>query len=110
MIAFPTEVDPVKTILRTSGWVTKRFPTTLPLPGKTLNTPSGIPAMRANSPKRIAERGVYSAGLRTTVFPAAKAGAKPHPAIGIGKFHGTMMPTTPKGSLKVKSMPPGTGI
>ena len=54
--------------------------------------------------------GVSSAGLRTTVLPAASAGANPQPAIGIGKFHGTMMPTTPSGSWNVTSSPPGTGI
>ena len=110
MICFPTVVEPVKTTLRTNGCVTKRFPTTLPLPGKTLNTPSGIPAINANSPKRIADSGVYSAGFNTTVLPAANAGAKPHPAIGIGKFQGTIIPTTPSGSLKVTSIPPATGI
>ena len=31
-------------------------------------------------------------------------------AIVIGKFHGTMMPTTPYGSWNVTSMPPATGI
>ncbi|GAA5119343.1 hypothetical protein GCM10023339_32980 [Alloalcanivorax gelatiniphagus] len=44
------------------------------------------------------------------MLPAARAGAKPHAAIGIGKFQGTMMPTTPSGSWKVRSVPPGTGI
>ncbi len=44
------------------------------------------------------------------MLPAASAGAKPQPAIGIGKFQGTMMPTTPSGSWKVTSMPPATGI
>ena len=59
---------------------------------------------------RIAVSGVSSAGLSTTVLPAARAGAKPQPAIGIGKFHGTMTETTPSGSLKVTSRPPATGI
>jgi len=58
----------------------------------------------------IAVSGVTSAGLSTTVQPAASAGARPQPAIGIGKFQGTMTPTTPTGSLKVMSIPPGTGI
>ena len=44
------------------------------------------------------------------MLPAASAGAKPQPAIGIGKFHGTMTPTTPTGSAKVMSTPPATGI
>jgi hypothetical protein len=30
--------------------------------------------------------------------------------ISIGKFHGTMTPTTPSGSWNVTSTPPGTGI
>ena len=94
----PTSVDPVKTTLRTSSWVTKRSPTTEPLPGSTVSTCSGSPASSASSPIRIAVRGVISAGLSTTVLPAASAGAKPHPAMGIGKFHGTITPTTPSGS------------
>ena len=47
---------------------------------------------------RSALSGVNSAGLTTTVLPAASAGANPHPAIAIGKFQGTMTPTTPSGS------------
>ncbi len=47
---------------------------------------------------RRALSGVSSAGLSTTVLPAARAGAKPHPAIAIGKFQGTITPTTPRGS------------
>ena len=76
----------------------------------TVNTPSGSPASSASSPSRIAVSGVSSAGLSTTVLPAASAGAKPQPAIGIGKFHGTITPTTPSGSWKVMSTPPATGI
>jgi hypothetical protein len=41
--------------------------------------------------------GVVSAGLRTTVFPVASAGASFHAAISIGKFHGMICPTTPIG-------------
>ena len=110
MICLPTVVEPVKTIFRTKGWVTNLFPTIDPLPTTTLNTPSGIPALSANSPNLIAVIGVYSAGFKTTVFPAASAGAKPQPAIGIGKFQGTITPTTPSGSLKVISTPFATGI
>ena len=69
-----------------------------------------MPASSASSPMRIAVSGVISAGLSTTVLPAARAGAKPQPAMGIGKFHGTITPTTPSGSWKVMSMPPATGI
>ena len=44
MIFLPTAVEPVKPTLRTSGWVTKRSPTTDPAPGMIVSTPSGIPA------------------------------------------------------------------
>ena len=74
MICLPTAVDPVKHTLRTSGWVTKRSPTTDPFPGTTVNTPGGRPAARPSSPSRIAVSGVSSAGFRTTVLPAARAG------------------------------------
>ena len=55
----PTSVDPVNTILRTSGWVTKRSPTTEPLPGSTWNRPAGSPASTANSPRRMVVSGVH---------------------------------------------------
>ena len=58
----------------------------------------------------IAVSGVHSAGFSSTALPAASAGAKPQDAIVIGKFHGTITPTTPSGSWKVTSSPPATGI
>ena len=51
-----------------------------------------------------------SAGLSTTVLPAASAGATFQEAIVSGKFHGVMSATTPSGSRKVMSTPPATGI
>ncbi len=50
----PTSVEPVKQTLRTAGWSTKRWPTTLPLPGRICRTPSGMPASSASSPRRSA--------------------------------------------------------
>jgi len=44
--------------------------------------------------------GVCSAGFKTTVFPAAKAGANFQVAINKGKFHGMICPQTPRGSLR----------
>ncbi len=110
MIRWPTSVEPVKTTLPTSGWSTGRWPATAPSPGTTWNTSSGSPATSARAARRRAVRGVRLAGLSTTVLPAARAGAKPQPAIGMGKFQGTITPTTPMGSRKVTSSPPGTGI
>ena len=70
MTSRPTSVEPVNAIFATSGCSISRCPTTEPLPTSTLTTPSGIPASRTSSPSRIAESGVSSAGLRTTVFAA----------------------------------------
>src|SRR3954463_5229552 len=45
----------------------------------------------------IAVIDVVSAGLRTTVLPAANAGAIFHAAINRGKFQGMIWPATPTG-------------
>ena len=81
-----------------------------PGPTTTLTTPSGTPASTAMRSKRSAVSGVSSAGLSTTVLPAASAGASFHDAIVSGKFHGVMSATTPSGSRTVKAMPPAMGI
>ena len=110
MIPRPTSVEPVKPIFATSGCSTRRAPTTEPLPTSTLSTPSGIPASSASSASRSAESGVSSAGFSTTVFPHASAGPSFQDAMLSGKFQGTISPTTPSGSRKVRSTPPATGI
>ena len=76
-----------------------------------LITPGGKPASRASSPSRNADSGVCSAGLSTTVQPAASAGASFHDASISGTFQGMMAPTTPTGSLTVypKHSDPGNG-
>jgi len=51
-------------------------------------TPSGNPTSYISSAILKAVRGVYSAGLSTTVHPAAKAGASFQANIRAGKFHG----------------------
>jgi hypothetical protein len=47
--------------------------------------------------KHSAVSGVNSAGLSTTAFPAASAGATFHASMSSGKFHGMICPTTPSG-------------
>ncbi len=106
----PTSVEPVNAILATSGCSTRRCPHTDPGPATTLTTPSGSPASTAIRSSSSAVSGVSSAGFSTTVLPAASAGATFHEAITSGKFHGTIIPTTPSGSRKVMSTPPATGI
>ena len=71
-----------------------------------MKTPSGRPASAVSSANLSAVSGVSEAGLRTTVFPAARAGAIFHEASRNGKFHGTMAPMTPIGwrSVNVKAL------
>ena len=76
MMILPTSVDPVKATLSTPGCLTRASPAVSPKPGTMLMTPAGNPASMASSPIRRAESGVCSAGLSTTVQPAASAG--PH--------------------------------
>ena len=86
-ISRPTAVDPVNAILSTPGWSTSAAPVS-PSPVTTFSTPAGMPASSASSPRRSAVSGVCSAGLSTTVQPAASAGETFHDAISSGKFQG----------------------
>ena len=72
-ISRPTAVEPVNAILSHPGWSTSAAPVS-PSPVSTFSTPGGNPASRASSPRRSALSGVCSAGLSTTVQPAARAG------------------------------------
>ena len=71
----PARVEPVKETTSTSGWPTSASPAARPRPVTTLSTPGGRPASSAASARRKAERGATSLGFRTTVHPAASAGA-----------------------------------
>ena len=63
-----------------------------------LTTPGGKSISCKISARRKAVNDVVSAGLSTTVFPQASAGAIFHAAIIKGKFHGMICPQTPIGS------------
>ena len=93
----PTSVDPVNAILSTSGWATSASPAR-PSPVMMLTTPAGSPISSQSSAKRSAVSEVNSAGLSTTVFPMAIAGAIFHASISSGKFHGMIWPITPTGT------------
>ena len=95
-IALPTSVEPVNAILSTPGCLTSSAPVR-PSPVTMLTTPGGSSAWRTTSQKRSAESGVVSAGLSTTVLPAASAGAIFHASMSSGKFHGMICPATPTG-------------
>ena len=62
-----------------------------------LTTPGGRSAWRQTSAKSSADSGVVDAGLRTTVLPAASAGAIFQASISSGKFHGMIWAATPSG-------------
>ena len=96
----PTSVDPVKAILSIPILAVIAAPVGTPGPVTILTTPSGRPASSMISPKRRADRGVSSAGLRIAVFPHASAGASFQAHISSGKFQGMINPTTPIGSRK----------
>ena len=96
-ISRPTSVEPVNATFAISGWRTSAAPVE-PSPVTMLSTPGGSPVSCATSAKRSAVSGVYSAGLSTTVFPAASAGATFQASMSSGKFQGMIWPATPTGS------------
>ena len=83
----PTSVEPVNATFARPSCATSAAPVR-PSPVTTLSTPSGSPASAAISAKASAVSGVNSAGLSTTVLPAASAGATFHASISSGKFQG----------------------
>ncbi len=95
-ICLPTSVEPVKATLSTPGCSTRARPVA-PAPVTMLTTPGGRSAWRQMSAKNSAVSGVVSAGLSTTVLPAARAGAIFQASMSIGKFHGITCAATPSG-------------
>ena len=101
----PTSVDPVNDTLSTIGLVHSSRPMAGAFGASavmTLNTPGGTPAWRDSSTSASAHNGVASAGLATTVQPAARAGATLRVIIAIGKFQGVIAAHTPIGCLSTK--------
>lgn len=84
MISRAVAVLPVKAILSTFGWVASAAPAMRPYPFTMLITPGGKPAFTVRLAKYRIDRGVCSAGLRTTVLPQARAGPSFHAAIERG--------------------------
>ena len=75
MMSLPTSALPVKAILRTFGCATSGAPAPGPSPVTMFTTPGGNPTASKSSASFRMLRGVCSAGLSTTVQPAASAGA-----------------------------------
>ena len=69
-----------------------------------------MPARSASSASASADSGVCSAGLTTTVQPAASAGATLRVIIAIGKFHGVIAAQTPTGCLSTRKRLPASVV
>src|SRR6266516_3465188 len=82
----PVATEPVKLILRGTGWEVIHAPRSSP-PDTTLRTPGGKTS-RSSSPILRVVRGVNGDGLSTRVLPAMRAGAIFQLASVMGKFHG----------------------
>jgi len=72
-IHLPVGGEPVRLTMSTSGWVTSSAPAGSPWPPITLRTPGGRISPHHSANISVVT-GVVSAGLRTIVLPAARAG------------------------------------
>src|SRR5665213_1464508 len=98
MIADPVALSPTKPIALIAGCSVKALPASSPMPCTVLSTPSGTPACFTSFASKSAVTGDHSAGLCTTVQPAASAGAIFQVESMKGVFHGVMTPTGPIGT------------
>src|SRR5258706_5784820 len=98
MIAEPVALSPTKPIALIAGCSVNALPASSPIPCTVLRTPSGTPACFTSFAKRSAVTGDHSAGLWTTVQPAASAGAIFQVDSMNGVFHGVITPTGPIGT------------
>ena len=105
--ATPPRVDPVKDTMSTCGCDDSAAPASGPSPLTRLKTPGGTPARSITSASRSALSGDNSLGFRTTVQPAASAGAIFSAAWCSGQFHGVMRPQTPIASRTITALPCG---
>ncbi len=92
----------MKVIFLTKGWEVNTSPMAdESVVVMTLNKPFGRSVSCDSSAKASADRGVSAAGLRTTLQPAAIAGATFFASMAMGKFQGVIAATTPIGCLMV---------
>ncbi len=98
MIAEPVALSPTKPIALMAGCSVSALPASSPMPWTVLSTPSGTPASLTSFASMSAVTGDHSAGLCTTVQPAASAGAIFQVESMNGVFHGVITPTGPIGT------------
>ena len=94
-MAEPVADSPTNAMAAMPGCSVRERPAVSPRPCTTLSTPAGRPASSAISASRQAVSGLHSAGLWTTVQPAASAGAIFQVDSMNGVFHGVITPTGP---------------
>ncbi len=75
-------------------------------PGTTLTAPAGKPASVRISARRRAGAGTCGAGLTTTQFPAARAGATLWATRFSGALNGVIAATVPTGHRVITAMTP----
>ncbi len=108
---WPTGVEPVKESLRSRGSAMIGPDTALEVEVvNTLTTPLGSPASSRSFAKSSVVSGVSSAGLITTVQPAASAGATLRVAMASGKFHGVIRKHGPTGCWDTIMRPVPSGL
>src|SRR6476619_8047263 len=98
MIADPVALSPTKPIALIEGCSVRALPASSPIPCTVLSTPSGTPACFTSFARMSAVTGDHSAGLCTTVQPAASAGAIFQVESMNGVFQGVLTPTGPLGT------------
>ena len=96
----PTEVEPVKEILRIVGCGIRYSEISDGTPKTSDRTPVGSPASASACTRNAQELGVSSGPFRITVQPAASAAPTLRAAWPMPKFHGTKPATGPIASLK----------
>ena len=77
-----------------------------PGPVTKLKTPGGRSASTTHSASAMPAIAVVDAGVQTTVFPQASAGAISSAGIVYGQFHGVITPITPRGRRKSSTFLP----
>ncbi len=90
-------MDPVNTMRCTSGWRTRKSPTSPPGEGRKFTVPGGAPAASRSRTSCAATSGVGPAGFMMTGFPATSAAAVMPVRMASGKFHGAITNATPRG-------------
>src|SRR5687768_12237478 len=91
--ASPVAIEPMNPTACVPGLPAISSPTTRPGPVTMEKTPAGSSASTMHSASFTAQTEVEDAGVQTTAFPAASAGAISSAGIVYGQFQGVITPT-----------------